>query len=135
MRGPGEVNMDLGLTREFRFKERHTIQFRAESFNFTNTPHFANPGGNVSNLVKSGDAVKDLAGFAQVQSVANTGRDGIEQQFRSGPDMELVRPARALEVLERIGTADAKAIVQAVAGGRADAPLTLEARRVLARMK
>jgi hypothetical protein len=83
MRGPGEVNMDLGLTREFRPKENLHIQFRAEAFNFTNTPHFANPGGNVSNLVKTGDTVKDLAGFAQVQSVANTGRDGIdERQFR-----------------------------------------------------
>jgi len=83
MRGPGEVNMDLGLAREFRVKERYSIQFRAEAFNFTNTPHFANPGGNVSSLVKSGDVVRDLAGFAQVQSVANTGRDGIdERQFR-----------------------------------------------------
>ena len=83
MRGPGEVNMDLGISREFRLKDRYSIQFRAESFNFTNTPHFANPGGNVSNLVKSGDVVRDLAGFAQVQSVANTGRDGIdERQFR-----------------------------------------------------
>ena len=84
LRGPGEVNMDAGLTRVWRFKERATIQFRAESFNFTNTPHFANPGGNVSNLVLNGDGtVKNLAGYAQVQSVANTGRDGIdERQFR-----------------------------------------------------
>src|SRR5205823_5018044 len=63
MRGPGEVNMDLGITRAFRVKEKYSIQFRAESFNFTNTPHFANPGGNVSNLVKTSDgAIKDLAG-------------------------------------------------------------------------
>jgi len=84
MRGPGEVNMDLGITREFRVKERWKIQFRGEAFNFTNTPHFANPGGSASNLVKNSDGtVKDLAGFAQVQSVANTGRDGIdERQFR-----------------------------------------------------
>jgi hypothetical protein len=84
LRGPGEVNMDLGLTRVFRIRERYTIQFRAESFNFTNTPHFANPGGNVSNVVKNGDgSIRDLAGFAQVQAVANTGRDGIdERQFR-----------------------------------------------------
>jgi hypothetical protein len=84
LRGPGEVNMDLGLTRAVRIRERYTIQFRAEAFNFTNTPHFANPGGNVSNVVKNGDGtIRDLAGFAQVQSVANTGRDGIdERQFR-----------------------------------------------------
>jgi hypothetical protein len=76
--------MDAGLTRVWRFKEHGAIQLRAESFNFTNTPHFANPGGNVSNLVLNGDGtVKNLAGYAQVQSVANTGRDGIdERQFR-----------------------------------------------------
>jgi hypothetical protein len=84
MRGPGEVNMDLGLTRVFKAGEQYKLQFRAEALNFTNTPHFANPGGNVSNLVKYPDgSVKDLAGFAQIQSVANTGRDGIDgRQFR-----------------------------------------------------
>jgi hypothetical protein len=84
MRGPGLVNVDVGLARAFRMKERCTLQFRAEGLNFTNTPHFANPGGNVSNMVKNPDGtVKDLAGYAQIQSVANTGRDGIdERQFR-----------------------------------------------------
>jgi len=84
MRGPGEVNVDAGLTRVFKVKERYSIQFRAESFNFTNTPHFANPNSNVSNLVLNSDGtVKNLAGYAQVQAVANTGRDGIdERQFR-----------------------------------------------------
>src|SRR5262245_18161971 len=67
MRGPGMVNMDLGLTRVFALKERFRIQFRAEALNFTNTPHFANPGGNVSNVVRSGDGtIRDLAGFAQI---------------------------------------------------------------------
>jgi len=84
MRGPGLVNMDLGVTRIFRISEKFSAQFRADALNLTNTPHFANPGGNVSNLVKNADgSVKDLAGFAQVQSSANTGRDGIdERQFR-----------------------------------------------------
>jgi hypothetical protein len=84
MRGPGEVNMDLGLTRVLQLGEKCKLQFRGEALNLTNTPHFASPGGNVSNLVKYPDgSVKDLAGFAQVQSVANTGRDGIdERQFR-----------------------------------------------------
>jgi hypothetical protein len=84
MRGPGEVNLDAGLSRTFKFRERYTIQFRAEGFNITNTPHFANPNANVSNLVLNANGtVKNLGGFAQVQSVANTGRDGIdERQFR-----------------------------------------------------
>jgi hypothetical protein len=84
MRGPGTVNVDLSLSRSFRVKERYTIQFRADSFNFTNTPHFANPGGNVSNLVLNSDgSVKNLAGYAQVTAIATNARDGIdERQFR-----------------------------------------------------
>jgi len=78
------VNLDAGLSRTFKFPERYTIQFRAEGFNVTNTPHFANPNANVSNLVLNPNGtVKNLGGFAQVQSVANTGRNGIdERQFR-----------------------------------------------------
>ena len=48
MRGPGVVNMDLSLFRTFRFTERWNLQFRAESFNLSNTPHFANPNGNAN---------------------------------------------------------------------------------------
>ena len=45
------------------------------------TPHFSNPGANVSNLVLNSDgSVKNLAGFAQVTSVTNNGRDGIDQR-------------------------------------------------------
>jgi len=48
MRGPGVVNADLSLFRTFRFTERINLQFRAESFNLSNTPHFANPNGNAN---------------------------------------------------------------------------------------
>jgi hypothetical protein len=48
MRGPGVVNMDLSLFRTFRITERFHLQFRAESFNLSNTPHFANPNGNAN---------------------------------------------------------------------------------------
>jgi hypothetical protein len=48
MRGPGVVNADLSLFRTFRVKERVNLQFRAESFNLSNTPHFANPSGNAN---------------------------------------------------------------------------------------
>jgi Carboxypeptidase regulatory-like domain/TonB dependent receptor len=84
LRGPGLVNLDLGLSRSFRVKERYQMQFRAEAFNSTNTPHFANPGANVSNRQLNADgSVRNLAGFAQILAVANTGRDGIdERQFR-----------------------------------------------------
>jgi hypothetical protein len=81
MRGPDEKNLDLSLSRAFRFKERCTIQFRADAFNLTNTPHFANPGGNVSNLVlNSNGSVKNLAGYDQVTAIATNARDGIDQR-------------------------------------------------------
>ena len=48
MRGPGVVNMDVSLFRTFKLTETVNLQFRAEAFNVTNTPHFANPNGNVN---------------------------------------------------------------------------------------
>ena len=48
LRGPGLVNLDLGLFRQFNVTERLKLQFRAEAFNLSNTPHFANPSGNAS---------------------------------------------------------------------------------------
>ena len=41
--GPGYVNLDLSLVKRFRFTERWKAELRAETFNFTNTPHFNNP--------------------------------------------------------------------------------------------
>ena len=41
--GPGYVNLDLSLIKKFRLTERWNMELRAETFNFTNTPHFNNP--------------------------------------------------------------------------------------------
>ncbi len=86
LRGPGVVNWDVGLFREFRLRERLALQFRAESFNFSNTPHFSNPGGNVSNLSLNPDGtIRSLGGYTEITSTINLGRDGIdERQFRLG---------------------------------------------------
>jgi hypothetical protein len=74
LRGPGLVNWDFGIFREFAFTERFRAQFRAESFNFSNTPHFGNPGNTI------GDA-----NFGQITGVTNLAREGIdERQFRFG---------------------------------------------------
>jgi outer membrane receptor protein involved in Fe transport len=48
LRGPGVVNLDLSVFRNFAVTERWRVQFRAESFNITNTPHFLNPVANAS---------------------------------------------------------------------------------------
>ena len=53
--GPGLPAFDLGLFRQFSVTERLKMQFRAEAFNATNTPHFNNPGTNVSNAVRNAD--------------------------------------------------------------------------------
>jgi hypothetical protein len=41
--GPGEDNLDLGIQRNFVITESSALQFRAELFNFTNTPKFGQP--------------------------------------------------------------------------------------------
>src|SRR5204862_3918060 len=46
MRGPGVVNTDLSLFRTFKLTERFQLQFLTESFNLSNTPHFANPNSH-----------------------------------------------------------------------------------------
>ncbi|MCW5965470.1 MAG: carboxypeptidase regulatory-like domain-containing protein [Bryobacterales bacterium] len=49
LRGPEFFNSDLGLFRTFAFKERFSMQFRAEYFNWTNTPKFNNPSSGINN--------------------------------------------------------------------------------------
>jgi hypothetical protein len=43
LRGPDQRNLDLGIQRNFTLTERSALQFRAEFFNFTNTPKFGLP--------------------------------------------------------------------------------------------
>ena len=43
LRGPGQHNVDFAVERLFPIAETHTIHFRTEFFNLTNTPQFANP--------------------------------------------------------------------------------------------
>ncbi len=94
LQSPGTSNLDLGLFREFRITEGIKLQFRAEAFNATNTPHFAAPGGNASAPSRdaAGNILTDpvtglprLNGFMEVTNTRSFGREGIDERvFRFG---------------------------------------------------
>jgi len=77
LRGPGVVNLDGGLFRDLYARERWKVQFRAEAFNVTNTPHFGSPGAGVSSMILNTDgSIRSLGGYTEVTSAAD------ERQFR-----------------------------------------------------
>jgi len=86
LRGPGVFNWDLSVSRQFGITERMRLQFRADAINFTNTPHFANPNTNVSNLILNGDgSIRSLGGYSTITNTISLGREGIdERQVRFG---------------------------------------------------
>jgi hypothetical protein len=59
-----------------------------EAFNVTNTPHFGNPNGNVSNLQLNPDgSIRSLGGFMTISALSPvaTSREGIDERvFRFG---------------------------------------------------
>lgn len=50
LRGPGLSNLDLSLFKNFNFTERIKSQVRLQAYNVTNTPHFANPNSDLSQV-------------------------------------------------------------------------------------
>jgi hypothetical protein len=48
LRGFPVSQLDLAMSRRFRFSERGNIQFKAELFNVLNHPNFAQPGGDLT---------------------------------------------------------------------------------------
>ncbi len=73
MRGPGVANLDLSLFRTFKLGSQTNLQFRAEAFNATNTPHFNNPNGNVNS-----------SNFGKVLSTQTAIAAGRSREFRFG---------------------------------------------------
>jgi hypothetical protein len=89
LRGPGVFNWDFGLFRDFLITERIHLQFRAEAFNFTNTPHWANPDnaiGDANSIDQRTGRVIDPGAFMTMSNgVTDLAREGIdERQFRFG---------------------------------------------------
>jgi hypothetical protein len=48
IRGPGLFNLDASLFRDFKLTEHVKLQIRAEMFGATNTPHYNNPGTDIT---------------------------------------------------------------------------------------
>ena len=63
LRGPGLVNVDFSLFKNFHITERFAIQIRGEAFNVSNTPGFSNP-----------NATFNTATFGSITSTANNNR-------------------------------------------------------------
>ncbi|HKI32920.1 MAG TPA: PQQ-binding-like beta-propeller repeat protein [Gemmataceae bacterium] len=53
---------------------------------------------------------------------------------KGGPPTELVRPLRAVEVLENLGTPEARKLLESLSKGQAEAPLTVAAKEALGRL-
>ena len=83
LRGPGAFNSDLGLFRRFTMTERVNLEFRAEAFNWTNTPKFNNPSGGINNLQVNGDGTF-RTGVFEVTGTNAYGRDLAERILRFG---------------------------------------------------
>jgi Carboxypeptidase regulatory-like domain len=50
LRGPGLINLDLGLTRRFQIREGQSLEFRAEAFNAPNHVNPMNPSSALNSL-------------------------------------------------------------------------------------
>jgi hypothetical protein len=78
--GPGAVNLDFSLLRNFQVTERFVLQFRADAANLFNTPHFNDPNGSCSASVSATDLTcTNGGGFMEITSAKND-----ERQFRFG---------------------------------------------------
>jgi hypothetical protein len=64
-RGPSFLDLDASLFKDFPIREQTYLQFRAETFNLTNTPQFSTPGSlNFENAT----------GFSKITSEVGTSR-------------------------------------------------------------
>jgi hypothetical protein len=73
MRGFSASQVDVAVRRVFRLGERCSIQARAEFFNLTNTPNFANPSG-----------VMTGRNFGRATQMLGTGLGGLSPLYQQG---------------------------------------------------
>ena len=68
LRGPGQRNLDFSIFKTFHFGEKRRLEFRAESFNLSNTPTFSLSGPTSANLSVGN------AAFGKLSSSQSVGR-------------------------------------------------------------
>ena len=61
--------------------------------------------------------------------------EGLLAKLGGQPQVEALRGVRAVEALERAGTAEARGLLKELAAGAADAPLTRAAAAALSRLR
>jgi hypothetical protein len=62
VRGPSLINYDFSVFKQFPITERFKLEFRAEFYNLTNSPHFGTPSGNV-NSGNFGEISSTMGGY------------------------------------------------------------------------
>jgi hypothetical protein len=68
LKGPGVFQLNLALSRNFKIKERHAIQLRAEAFNLPNHLNLGPPGYRSSTVLRSGNLALTAPNFGQITS-------------------------------------------------------------------
>ena len=54
LRGPGFWNLDLSISKDFKFHERYGLKFRVDMFNATNSVRLGNPNTDITNTTLFG---------------------------------------------------------------------------------
>jgi hypothetical protein len=80
--GPGFHNLDLSFFKEFKTSENTHLQFRAQFFNFSNTPNFNQPGFGGNGVTAIGGSTNfQSSTFGEIGSTRNTPNDARRIQF------------------------------------------------------
>ena len=83
--GPGLWNLNLSLFRTFKLTEKVKTEFKAETFNLTNTPKFSNPAAGVASMVLNADgSIRTLNNYSSITSTLPNLAAPSERQFRFG---------------------------------------------------
>jgi hypothetical protein len=70
VRGPGQHNIDMAVERAFPVRESGSLHLRAEFFNLTNTPQFANPNPNLTFTTGPNGPVNKNPSFGVITATA-----------------------------------------------------------------